>query len=90
MLVHVVTQKGKGYAPAESSADKYSMRVVKFDVVSGKQAKAISNAPSYTKVFGTELIKHAKRRSDRRGHHRRHAVGHGAGPVRSGLPRADL
>ena len=59
VLVHVVTQKGKGYAPAESSADKLHA-VVKFDVVSGKQAKAISNAPSYTKVFGTELIKHAK------------------------------
>ncbi len=58
VLVHVVTQKGKGYAPAESSADKLHA-VVKFDVVSGKQAKAVSNAPSYTKVFGTELIKHA-------------------------------
>ena len=60
VLVHVVTQKGKGYAPAENSADKYH-GVVKFDVESGKQAKAISNAPSYTKVFGTELIKHAHR-----------------------------
>jgi len=59
VLVHVVTQKGKGYAPAEDSADKYH-GVVKFDVVSGKQAKAVSNAPSYTKVFGTELIKHAQ------------------------------
>lgn len=59
VLVHVVTQKGKGYAPAENSADKYH-GVVKFDVVSGKQAKAISNAPSYTKVFGTELIKRAE------------------------------
>ncbi|MFN3352717.1 MAG: 1-deoxy-D-xylulose-5-phosphate synthase [Brevundimonas sp.] len=60
VLVHVVTQKGKGYAPAENSADKYH-GVVKFDVVSGKQAKSISNAPSYTKVFGTELIKRAER-----------------------------
>ncbi|MFN5481837.1 MAG: 1-deoxy-D-xylulose-5-phosphate synthase [Brevundimonas sp.] len=60
VLVHVVTQKGKGYAPAERSADKYH-GVVKFDVVSGKQAKAASNAPSYTKVFGTELIKRAER-----------------------------
>ncbi|SJM71080.1 1-deoxy-D-xylulose 5-phosphate synthase [Brevundimonas diminuta 3F5N] len=59
VLVHVVTQKGKGYAPAESSADKLHA-VVKFDVISGKQAKAVSNAPSYTKVFGTELIKHAQ------------------------------
>ena len=60
VLVHVVTQKGKGYAPAESSADKLHA-VVKFDVVSGKQSKPISNAPSYTKVFGTELIKRAER-----------------------------
>ncbi|MDP3400185.1 MAG: transketolase C-terminal domain-containing protein, partial [Brevundimonas sp.] len=51
---------GKGYAPAENSADKYH-GVVKFDVVSGKQSKAVSNAPSYTKVFGTELIKRAER-----------------------------
>ncbi|WP_332677202.1 1-deoxy-D-xylulose-5-phosphate synthase [Brevundimonas sp.] len=59
VVVHVVTQKGKGYAPAESSADKLHA-VAKFDVVSGKQAKAASNAPSYTKVFGTELIKRAE------------------------------
>ncbi len=58
VLVHVVTQKGKGYAPAESSADKLHA-VVKFDVVSGKQTRSVSNAPSYTKVFGTELIKRA-------------------------------
>ncbi|MFN4295708.1 MAG: 1-deoxy-D-xylulose-5-phosphate synthase [Brevundimonas sp.] len=60
VLVHVVTQKGKGYGPAENSADKYH-GVVKFDVVSGKQSKSVSNAPSYTKVFGTELIKRAER-----------------------------
>ncbi|MBI2263006.1 MAG: 1-deoxy-D-xylulose-5-phosphate synthase [Caulobacterales bacterium] len=59
VIVHVVTQKGKGYAPAESSADKLHA-VAKFDVVSGKQSKSVSNAPSYTKVFGTELIKRAK------------------------------
>jgi 1-deoxy-D-xylulose-5-phosphate synthase len=50
MLVHVVTNKGKGYAPAESAADKYH-GVVKFDVVSGKQDKGASGAPSYTAVF---------------------------------------
>ncbi len=60
VLVHVVTQKGKGYAPAESAADKYH-GVVKFDVVTGKQAKAVSNAPSYTKVFAEALIKEAER-----------------------------
>ena len=60
VLVHVVTQKGKGYAPAESSADKYH-GVVKFDVVTGKQSKTPTNAPSYTKVFAQELIKRAER-----------------------------
>ena len=58
VLLHVVTQKGKGYGPAESSADKYH-GVVKFDVVTGQQGKAKANAPSYTKVFGTELAKQA-------------------------------
>ena len=60
MLVHVVTQKGKGYEPAEKSADKYH-GVVKFDVATGQQAKAKSNAPSYQKVFGESLIKEAKK-----------------------------
>ncbi|MDB5459931.1 MAG: dxs, partial [Caulobacteraceae bacterium] len=62
VLVHVVTQKGKGYVHAESAADKYH-GVVKFDVVTGKQAKAASNAPSYTKVFANELIKQAEKDS---------------------------
>ncbi|MDP1616936.1 1-deoxy-D-xylulose-5-phosphate synthase [Phenylobacterium sp.] len=60
VLVHVVTQKGKGYAPAESAADKHHA-VVKFDVVTGQQAKAQAKAPSYTKVFATELVKQAQR-----------------------------
>jgi 1-deoxy-D-xylulose-5-phosphate synthase len=61
VLVHVVTQKGKGYAPAEKAADKYH-GVVKFDVVTGQQVKpAQTVAPSYTKVFATELIKQAER-----------------------------
>jgi len=61
VLVHVVTQKGKGYAHAEQAADKYH-GVVKFDVVTGVQAKpAQTHAPSYTKVFATELIKQARR-----------------------------
>src|SRR5918997_119586 len=59
ILVHVVTQKGKGYAPAEASADKYH-GVVTFDVVTGAQAKAKANAPAYTKVFGESLIKEAR------------------------------
>jgi 1-deoxy-D-xylulose-5-phosphate synthase len=60
VLVHVVTQKGKGYAPAENAADKYH-GVVKFDVITGQQAKGQAAAPQYTKVFAQELIKHAER-----------------------------
>jgi 1-deoxy-D-xylulose-5-phosphate synthase len=60
ILVHVVTQKGKGYPPAESSADKYH-GVNKFDVITGQQVKAPANAPSYTKVFAEALIKEAKK-----------------------------
>jgi 1-deoxy-D-xylulose-5-phosphate synthase len=60
VLVHVVTQKGHGYAPAENAADKYH-GVVKFDVVTGQQAKGQAGAPQYTKVFAQELVKHAER-----------------------------
>ncbi len=60
ILVHVVTQKGKGYAPAEASADKYH-GVAKFDVVSGKQVKPKANAPSFTRVFAESLIDEAAR-----------------------------
>jgi 1-deoxy-D-xylulose-5-phosphate synthase len=59
-LVHVVTQKGKGYEPAEKSADKYH-GVVKFDVATGAQAKSKAAAPAYTKVFAESLIKEAKK-----------------------------
>jgi 1-deoxy-D-xylulose-5-phosphate synthase len=60
MLVHVVTRKGKGYAPAENAADKYH-GVVKFDVVSGVQAKAAAGAPSYTGVYAKALIDEMER-----------------------------
>jgi 1-deoxy-D-xylulose-5-phosphate synthase len=61
VVIHVVTQKGKGYGPAESASDKLHA-VARFDVVTGKQAKpAASNAPAYTKVFASELIKRAER-----------------------------
>ncbi len=59
VLVHVVTQKGKGYPPAEAAADKYH-GVNKFDVITGKQAKPPANAPSYTKVFANALIEEAR------------------------------
>ncbi len=59
VLIHVVTQKGKGYAPAERAPDKYH-GVNKFDVISGAQAKAPANAPSYTKVFAESLLREAQ------------------------------
>jgi 1-deoxy-D-xylulose-5-phosphate synthase len=59
ILVHVVTQKGKGYAPAEASADKYH-GVSKFNVLTGEQKKSNSKAPTYQKVFGETLSKHAE------------------------------
>ncbi|MBW8640164.1 1-deoxy-D-xylulose-5-phosphate synthase [Hoeflea sp. WL0058] len=58
VLIHVVTQKGKGYAPAEAASDKYH-GVSKFDVITGAQSKAKANAPSYTKVFAEALIREA-------------------------------
>ena len=60
ILVHVVTQKGKGYEPAEKSADKYH-GVVKFDVATGAQQKSKTGAPQYTKVFAESLIKEARK-----------------------------
>jgi len=59
MLIHVLTKKGKGYAPAENSPDRGHARA-KFDVVTGEQKKAPSNAPSYTKVFAEALIAEAE------------------------------
>jgi 1-deoxy-D-xylulose-5-phosphate synthase len=59
VLIHVVTQKGKGYPPAEAAADKYH-GVSKFDVITGAQAKAPSNAPAYTKVFAQALMEEAR------------------------------
>ncbi len=59
VLVHVVTKKGKGYEPAELSADKYH-GVAKFDVVTGKQVRAGAGSPSYTKVFAQSLIREAE------------------------------
>ncbi len=60
VLIHVVTQKGKGYAPAEAAADKYH-GVSTFDVITGAQAKAKANAPAYQRVFGESLIKEAQK-----------------------------
>jgi 1-deoxy-D-xylulose-5-phosphate synthase len=60
MLIHVLTRKGKGYAPAEHAADR-GHATAKFDMVTGKQKAAPSNAPSYTKVFARALIAEAER-----------------------------
>ena len=60
VLIHAVTVKGKGYGPAENAADKYH-GVAKFDVLSGAQAKAKSNSPAYTAVFGEALTAEAAR-----------------------------
>ena len=62
VLVHCVTQKGKGYAPAENSADKYH-GVTKFNVITGAQDKAKAGPPSYTKVFAQSLIEEARKDS---------------------------
>jgi 1-deoxy-D-xylulose-5-phosphate synthase len=59
VLIHVVTQKGKGYGPAEAASDKYH-GVNKFDVITGAQAKAPANAPSYTRVFADSLLQEAR------------------------------
>jgi len=60
ILIHVKTQKGKGFTPAENSADKMH-GVKKFDVITGDQAKSTSNTPSYTSVFANQLIKEAEK-----------------------------
>ncbi len=60
VLLHVVTEKGRGYAPAETSADK-GHAVGKFDVATGKQAKAQASAPTYTRVFADALVKEAQK-----------------------------
>ena len=61
-LIHAITQKGKGYQPAEESKDKYH-GVTKFNVATGEQSKSTSNKPSYTNVFGDTLTAHAQRDS---------------------------
>ena len=59
ILIHVVTEKGKGYEPAESSNDKYHAVSPRFNVVVGEKDKALPNAPSYTRVFAKSLIEEA-------------------------------
>ena len=87
ILVHVVhRRRARATRRPKPSADKYH-GVAKFDVVTGAQAKAKPNAPSYTKVFGESLIKEAAKDDAHRRHHRRDAVRHRARPVRQGVSR---
>ena len=89
ILVHVVTKKGKGYAPAEASDDKYH-GVAKFNVVTGAQVKPKPNAPSlHARVRREPHRGGAQGRQDRR-HHRRDAGRHRARPLRQGIPRPHL
>src|SRR5262249_59475855 len=89
VLIHVVTQKGKGYPPAEGSADKYH-GVVPFDVVTGKQAKGKSNAPQYTKVFAESLVKEAAKDERIVAINAAMPSGTGLDIFRAGVPRPDL
>jgi len=59
VLIHTITQKGKGYKPAEESGDKYH-GVSKFNVTTGEQVKSKTNTPAYTKIFAETLVKHAE------------------------------
>ena len=60
VLIHTITQKGKGYKPAEESGDKYH-GVSKFNIITGEQIKSKTNTPSYTKIFAETLVKHAEK-----------------------------
>ena len=89
VLIHCVTQKGKGYAPAEIADDKYH-GVSKFNVVTGEQAKGKAGPPSYTKVFGQELVRCGREGPEGRRHHGGDAVRHGSRLFRDQVPRSLL
>ncbi len=89
VLLHVVTQKGKGYAPAEAAADKYH-GVVKFDVATGAQAKSQAQGAALHQGLRRELGEGGGEGRTHRRHHRGHAVGHRPRPVRKNLSEALL
>ena len=89
ILVHAITQKGRGYAPAEASADKLHA-VTRFNVVTGEQVKAPPGPPSYTRVFADALIAEAEAESPRWSRSRRRCRRARAGPVRQAVSGAVL
>ena len=89
VLIHVVTQKGKGYAPAEAASDKYH-GVNKFDVITGAQAKPPANAPGLHESLRRQPDRRGRARRQDRRRHRRHAVGHRPRPLRRDFPVAHL
>ena len=89
ILLHVVTHKGKGYSPAERSADKYH-GVAKFNVVTGEQVKPPPGPPSYTKVFANALMAEAEVDPQNRGGDSRDAVWHRPRRLRQAFPAAHL
>ena len=89
ILVHVITQKGKGYPPAEAAFDRYHA-VAPFDVATGAQAKAKATAPSYTKVFRAKPRQGSRQGRAHRRRHRRHAGGHRPRHLRQSLSRANF
>ena len=89
ILVHAITQKGKGYAPAEASADKLH-GVSKFNVITGEQAKAPPGPPVLHQGVRRGADRRGGARSHHRGDHRGDAVGHRAGPLRQAVPRPHL
>ncbi len=89
ILVHAITQKGRGYAPAEATADKYHA-VSRFNVVTGEQVKPPPGPPSYTKVFADALIAEAEADSRVVAITAAMPSGDGAGPVRQAVPGAVL
>ncbi len=89
ILVHVVTKKGKGYAPAEASADKYH-GVSKFNVLTGEQKKIQPEGGAVPDRVWRIVDRRGEKRSHHRGDHRRHAIRHRCRSLCQGLPGSHL
>ena len=88
-MIHIKTEKGKGYSFAENSSDRYH-GVSKFNVKTGVQEKSKSNVPSYTKVFANTLIKHAEKDSKIIGITGSHAIWHRYGSFWRKISKKDV